>query len=71
MTFVMRSTPLCRPRPQTPNPPKTVSAMKIPISVGDASMDVKTPLTASVGTLAKAPVRNFQKYASIHPDTVV
>ena len=33
-------------------------------------MDVKTPLTASVGTLAKAPVRNFQNYASLHPDNI-
>ncbi|CDA47907.1 unknown [Dialister sp. CAG:486] len=61
MIFVMRSTPLWSPSPQTRNPPTTVIAMKKPISHGLASIAPKTSPTPSTFAEAKVPLTNFQK----------
>ena len=39
----------------------TVTAMKMPISVGEASMEANTPSTASPSKPVKVPVRNLKK----------
>ena len=71
MTFVMRSTPFCRPRLQISTPSTTTMAMYTSISPGLASSALKIWLLCSAVTPVSCPVALFTMKASIQPATVV
>ena len=72
ITFVIFSTPFFNPNAHTVIPNTTDMAMKMRLSRGEESISEKTEATAvlSIARL-KVPVKNFQKYESIHPATEV
>ena len=59
ITFVIRSTPFCRPRLQTKKPMTTTASIQPTISEGLASMVPKTPATPSGSSPTKVPVAIF------------
>ena len=71
ITFVMRSTPFCRPRLHTRKPMTTATIIQPISATGSASM----PLNASPANAASAPSNMPDAicgtYASIQPHTVV
>ena len=71
MTFVMRSTPFCRPIRHTSTPMNTTSAMYTSICTGSASRALKTAALSSALTPASSPVALFTMKATIQPATVV
>ena len=60
MTFVMRSTPFCRPRLHTRKPMTTTSSIQPTISPGSASMPENTLETPWVSSPANVPVANLK-----------
>ncbi len=61
MTFVTRSSPLCRPNEQTKKPKTTVMAIHALISAGFASIAGNTASIASSVLPENAPPANLKK----------